>query len=222
MARDPSHHRRSIRLKGYDYTQPGAYFVTIVTQGRRHLFGEVTDGRIVLNDAGQMVTDVWMDLPHHYPGVMLDAFVTMPNHIHGIIVLVGAGPCACPNAGNGATTGGCPYVGLLEMGQPQGVAPTLGLPDVVHRFKTMTTKRYADGVKHLGWQPFPGRLWQRNYYEHVIRTDDALDRIREYIASNPLRWHLDRENPAATGHDDVWESLFRRSLSRQSRAGGRP
>jgi putative transposase len=120
MARNPSPHRRSIRLKGYDYTQPGTYFVTIVTQGRRHLFGEVADGKILLNDAGQMVNDVWMDLPKHYPGVELDAFVIMPNHIHGIIILVGAGPRACPDTGQ-----------PQKMGQPQGVAPTLGLPDIV-------------------------------------------------------------------------------------------
>jgi REP element-mobilizing transposase RayT len=133
-------HRRSIRLKGYDYSQPGAYFITICTQDRACLFGEVVDGEMRLNDAGQMVQD--------------------------------------------------------EIGQPQGVAPTkLSLPDVVHRFKTMTTKRYIDGVKKFGWTPFRRRLWQRNYYEHIIRNDHALQRIREYIWTNPLRWHLDRENP---------------------------
>jgi putative transposase len=209
MARNPSPHRRSIRLKGYDYAQPGTYFVTIVTQGRRHLFGEVADGKILLNDAGQMVNDVWMDLPKHYPGVELDAFVIMPNHIHGIIILVGAGPRACPDTGQ-----------PQKMGQPQGVARTLGLPDIVHRFKTMTTKLYAEGVKQLGWQSFPGHLWQRNYYEHIIRNDDSLDRIREYIAANPLRWHLDRENPEATGQDEMWESLFPRAGGNLSHAGG--
>jgi len=106
---------------------------------------------------------------------------------------VGAGPCACP---------GQPQ----ELGQPQGVAPTLGLPDVVHRFKTMTTKRYADGVKRLGWEPFRGRLWQRNYYEHIIRNEESLNRIREYILTNPMRWELDRENPHRVGVDefDTW------------------
>jgi hypothetical protein len=92
------------------------------------------------------------------------------------------------------------------MGQPQGVAPTLGLPDVVHRFKTMTTKRYADGVKRLGWEPFRGRLWQRNYYEHIIRNEESFNRIREYILTNPMRWALDRENPHRVGVDefDTW------------------
>jgi REP element-mobilizing transposase RayT len=167
-------------LKGYDYSQPGAYFITICTQDRACLFGEVVDGEMRLNDAGQMVQDVWDELPAFYPGVQTDAFIVMPNHIHGIIILVGTGSHACPD----------------EIGQPQGVAPTrLSLPDVVHRFKTMTTKRYIDGVKKFGWTPFRRRLWQRNYYEHIIRNDHALQRIREYIWTNPLRWHLDRENP---------------------------
>jgi len=203
-------HRRSLRLNGYDYTLAGAYFVTIVTEGRRHLFGEVADGEIRLSEAGRMLYNVWMDLPKYYPGVELDAFVIiMPNHIHGIIILVGAGPGACPDTAQPQGNG-----------QPQEVAHTLGLPGVVHRFKTMTTKLYADGVKQLGWQPFPGRLWQRNYYEHIIRNDDSLNRIREYIAANPLRWHLDRENPKAMGQDKVWKSLFHKAASNLSHAGG--
>ena len=180
MRFDPERlHRRSIRLKGYDYSQPGAYFITICTQDRACLFGEVVDGEMRLNDAGQMVQDVWDELPAFYPSVQTDAFIVMPNHIHGIIILVGADPCVCPD----------------EIGQPQMIAPRLSLPDVVHRFKTMTTKRYIDGVKKFGWTPFRRRLWQRNYYEHIIRNDHALQRIREYIWTNPLRWHLDRENP---------------------------
>ena len=86
------------------------------------------------------------------------------------------------------------------MGQPQGVAPTLSLPDVVHRLKTLTTKRYSDGVKQHDWPPFPGKLWQRNYYEHIIRNENELNRIREYVVNNPLQWELDRENPAVQRH----------------------
>jgi REP element-mobilizing transposase RayT len=175
-----------------------------------------------LNDAGKMVYDVWNDLPAFYPGVQTDAFIVMPNHIHGIIILVGADPRVCPNA-DPRVCPAQPSVGVgpraypdsgpracpgqpQELGQPQGVAPTLGLPDVVHRFKTMTTKRYADGVKRLGWEPFRGRLWQRNYYEHIIRNEESLNRIREYILTNPMRWALDRENPHRVGVDefDTW------------------
>ncbi|MDF9392115.1 MULTISPECIES: transposase [Methylococcus] len=171
--------RRSIRLKDYDYSQAGAYFVTMCTQNRACLFGDVIDGAMRVNDAGRMVQTVWDELPLHYVGVELDTFVVMPNHVHGIIVLVGAGPRACPKSG-----------------RPQGAAPTLSLPDVVHRFKTLTTKRYTDGVKTGGWPPFHGRVWQRNYYEHIIRDEVSLHRIREYIANNPQQWALDRENPA--------------------------
>ncbi|GBC84584.1 hypothetical protein HRbin11_01015 [bacterium HR11] len=147
MPYDPEkHHRRSIRLKGYDYTQPGAYFVTIVTQNRVCLFGEVVDGTMRLNDAGRMVQAVWNDLPRYYPGVAIDAFVVMPNHIHGIIILVGAGPCACPNIGPRA----CPIAGqprgvapTVSLGQPQGVALAfstegevwMGIPDLVDNRK---------------------------------------------------------------------------------------
>lgn len=239
------HHRRSVRLKGYDYTQPGSYFVTICTQDRAFLFGEVVDGEMRLNDAGAMVQSVWEEMPAFYPGVLTDAFVVMPNHIHGIVILVGAAPCGRPDnsapcghhdsgqaqgpaptmwqpRGVGQPRGVAPTTSLVGtdpdfgqargvgqaqgIGQAQGPAPTLSLADVVHRFKTLTTKRYADGVKRYGWPPFPGRLWQRNYYEHIIRNEQALNRIRQYIAGNPARWMWDRDNPDATHReeDDAW------------------
>ena len=134
-----------------------------------------------LNPAGQMVQSVWDAVPKNYPRVDTDHFIVMPNHIHGVIVLVGAGPRACPEFG----------------GQPQGVAPTMSLPDLVHRFKSLTTKHYITGVEKFGWTRFPGRLWQRNYFEHVVRNEDSLDRIRQYIIDNPAQWEIDRENPAA-------------------------
>src|SRR3990170_2943541 len=112
MPYDPTrHHRRSIRLPGYDYTQPGAYFVTICTQNRECVFGEVADGEMMSSGAGQMVERIWNELPHHYPGVEVDAFAVMPNHVHGIIVLVVAA-----NTGGRATTGGCPYDGDVVAG----------------------------------------------------------------------------------------------------------
>jgi REP element-mobilizing transposase RayT len=187
MTYDPArHHRHSIRLPAYDYARPGAYFLTICTQNRECVFGEVIQGQMVLNGRGQMVESVWHQLPQHYPCVEIDTFVVMPNHVHGIIVLVGAGPRACPNTGR-------PRV---HSGRPQGVAPTtMSLPDVVHRFKSLTTARYRTGVLQDGWQPFPGRLWQRNYYEHVIRDERELNRVRQYIINNPARWEDDVENP---------------------------
>jgi REP element-mobilizing transposase RayT len=237
MPYDPArHHRRSIRLQGYDYTRPGAYFVTIVTQGRACLFGEVMAGEMRMNDAGRMVQQVWDELALFYEGVQTDAFIVMPNHVHGIIILTGnvratphvhpdemavrATPRGCPDpqSGPGQARGPAPTSGSGQArgpaptsgsGQAQGpaptaaTAPTLGLPDVVHRFKTMTTKRYADGVRANQWTPFPGRLWQRNYYEHIIRDDQSWRRIREYIMTNPLRWHLDRERDTGADPLDV-------------------
>ena len=174
------HHRRSIRLRDYDYSQAGLYFVTICTQGRHHLFGDIEDDTVKLTAAGEMVRTVWDAIPSHYPGVEIDQFVTMPNHIHGIIIIVEAGPCACPSD--------IAQPQMPQTGQPRGVAPTgYSLPDVVHRFKTMTTKKYVDGVKLHGWQRFDGKLWQRNYWEHIIRNEQELSRIRYYIENNPMQ-----------------------------------
>ena len=160
-----------------------------------------------LNDAGRMVEKVWYEIPEFYPGISIDVLSIMPNHVHGIIVInslikVGAGPCACPKDFDGynrqpqGVDTGQPQG--VDTGQPQGVAPTgkkLSLPDVVHRFKTLTTNQYINGVKQNNWSPFPGKLWQRNYYEHVIRNDIDLRETREYILNNPKKWHLDRNNP---------------------------
>ncbi len=207
MTFDPDkHRRRSIRLKEYDYALAGAYFITVCTQGRLSLFGEVVDGVVQLNDAGRIIQIAWEELPKYYVGVETDAFVVMPNHIHGIIVLVGAGPRACPAGGR--VQGPAPTISSMlgNTEQPQGVATIMSLPNVIHRFKTITTKRYADGVKQYGWTPFPGRLWQRNYYEHIIRSEESLNHIRQYIAGNPMNWTIDRENPLAMEPEpeDAW------------------
>ncbi len=166
-----------------------------------------------------MIQTVWDEIPIHYTGTEIDEFVVMPNHIHGIIVIVGATPCGCPDPGvgtsgqnNGQAQGPGNNGRAQENGQPRGVAPTgntgtLSLGDIVHRFKTMTTKRYADGVKQLGWQSFAGKLWQRNYWEHIIQNEMELNRIREYIHDNPSQWESDRLNL----HNDrsVYPSMVR-------------
>jgi REP element-mobilizing transposase RayT len=230
--------RRSIRLPGYDYSRSGAYFMTLVTQHRFCAFGAIVDGVMNLNPIGRMVRDTWNEVPGHYPGIGIDAFVVMPNHAHGIIVLrdeppavtVGAGPRACPNGSatagpracpdrfprgcpNGSATANSRFSDSGFGGQPRGVAPTgaanqsgthggvplqtipskrLSLPDVVHRFKSLTTARYIAGVKQYAWPEFPGHFWQRNYHEHIIRDDAELNRIRDYIANNPAQWDRDR------------------------------
>jgi putative transposase len=195
----PLRHRRSIRLRGYDYSRAGAYFVTICTKNRECLFGDVADGEMRMNDDGRMVQSAWEALPERYPGVGIDAWIVMPNHVHGIIILtpvVGAGPRArpkpCARPTPRAVTGQPQGVG----GQPQGVAPTYSLPDVVHRLKSLTTTHYRQGVLKMGWRPFAGTVWQRNYYERVIRDADEMNRIREYIATNPAHWAEDENNPS--------------------------
>jgi REP element-mobilizing transposase RayT len=176
MPYDPfKHHRRSIRLKGYDYAQAGAYFVTICAQNRECLFGEIAAGEMHLNAAGEMIVRWWNELSNKFPTFEPDAFVVMPNHIHCIIVIH-----------DGEAT---------ALGQPK---PTLG--DIIEWFKTMATNEYIRGVKQLGWKPFPKRVFQRNYYEHIIRNERELTAIRKYIENNPAKWTGDGDNLQNSRH----------------------
>ena len=201
MRYDPErHHRRSIRLRGYDYRAVGAYFITIVAQDRACLFGEVVDGEMRLSEAGRMVERWWLELNCRFPHVLTDAYVVMPNHFHGIVVIHSPPPDTTAPPDVGADLRVCPD----SMGAHTG-AP---LPTIVQWFKTMTTNEYIRMVKHAGWTPFQGRLWQRNYYEHIIRNERALERIRDYILTNPLHWHLDRENTHAIGINSLEEEWF--------------
>jgi putative transposase len=210
-------HRRSIRLKGYDYANAGAYFVTIVTQGRACLFGEIVNTETRLNDAGSMIERWWFELNNKFSTVETDEFVIMPNHFHGIVVIAdvgadlrvgpvgrGAGENQDVNPTHPGTHAGVLLQGThrVRPGGPTGAhigAPVqrASLPAVVQWFKTMTTNEYLRGVKTSAWAPFQGQVWQRNYYEHVIRDEESLNRIRQYIADNPIRWEFDPENPDA-------------------------
>ena len=173
-------HRKSPRLSGYDYSQEGAYFVTVCVQGRQALLGEILHGEMHLNQPGFAVERWWKELESKFPSIKIDEYyVVMPNHLHGIVLI---------------TSSPSPVVQGGHAGPP--------LQRIVQWFKTMTTNNYIHGVKEHGWQPFKGNLWQRSFYEHVIRNDEALNRIREYIQTNPQRWDLDRENPRAAGKDD--------------------
>jgi REP element-mobilizing transposase RayT len=178
------HHRRSIRLKGHDYSQSGAYFVTICAQNRECLLGDVVDGRIRVNDAGQMVQRIWNDLSVKYPGIETDAFVVMPNHIHGIIVIVGAqfiAPINC-NTINQTKKNESIKQGAINR------APTVG--EIVRAFKAQCTHA-INQIRNTPGHP----VWQRNYYEHVVRNDDGMKRVREYVISNPAKWDNDENNP---------------------------
>jgi putative transposase len=207
---DPErHHRQSIRLRGYDYTQAGLYFVTICAQDRACLFADIEDEAIQLTAIGEIVAACWLAVPDHFPAAELDEFVVMPNHMHGILVL-GGHPVDVSSATSGVGTAcRAPTGGGERFGRP--VAGSV--PTIVRSFKAAVTKAVNDDpgrgtacrallADRLG--PLPsGRipsLWQRNYYENVIRDERALDRIRTYVAANPSQWaedtlHPDHPNP---------------------------
>jgi len=201
MKYDPDkHHRRSIRLKGYDYSGFGAYFVTVCTHNRECLFGDIVNGKITLNDAVRMVETVWGELPVQFPDMKLDEFIIMPNHFHGIIVLSSprrSESCIrpCSDAQKKGDHKDRPYGKLPnKFVRPHGTLPkTLGR--IFQAFKSITTHEYVNGVKRTGWLPFSGKFWQRNYYEHIIRNEKELNQIRQYIIDNPLNWEADEENP---------------------------
>ncbi len=174
------YHRRSIRLQGYDYSQSGAYFVTICTHGQECILGEVIHDCVQMSLYGEMVWQTWRGLPQRFERVELDQFVVMPNHVHGIIVIT-------------------PVVGAIHVGaihelplQSQTQRRRMLLPKVVGYFKMNASK----AINELRGTPgIP--VWQRNYYEHVVRNESELRAIQQYILDNPLNWQLDAENPHA-------------------------
>ena len=180
--------RRSIRIPGYDYSQSGAYFVTICVNKRQGLLGTVVNNQMQLNHFGKIAETSWQWLSQTYDYVESDEWVIMPNHLHGIIII-----SANCTGGEGTT--------------PTGESKIKPLGRLIGAFKTISTQQINFTRKTSG-APF----WQRNFYEHVIRDDHALNRIREYITTNPLRWDLDRENPQAQGRDefDNWLVAFKK------------
>ena len=196
MKFDPlKHHRRSIRLKHYDYSREGAYFVTVVTQDRQGVLAEIVTDEIVLTEAGTMVWEIWRAMPTFYPGVEVDACVVMPNHVHGIVVMTGLEKTLASDGQVGSKPGQAPVPAPTEAAAAPAENPMrMSLSEVVHRFKTMTTTRYMAGVHQRGWPGFRKQLWQRYYYEEVIRTVARWNEVRQYIADNPRRWHEDEEN----------------------------
>jgi putative transposase len=234
------HHRRSIRLRGYDYARAGMYFITICCQGRVCRFGTIENGKMILNDAGKMIEKWHLELPNKFNDIELGEYVVMPNHFHAIIINNGSGAVPVPvpvPVPVGADTQVGPYHGVQncddnsvgadlhvrpenancenvrpENANRENVRPEnnatenvrLNDPDpdhdnwgehagsplsrVVQWFKTMTTNEYIRGVKNLGWERFDGKLWQRNYYEHIIRDEKSYSAISNYIINNPAKW----------------------------------
>ena len=192
MKFDPQkHHRHSIRLKGYDYSQPGGYFVTIVTSNRQCLFGAVEDGDMILNDGGTFARKCWIEIPNHFPHARLDEFIIMPNHIHGIIFI-------------GDINVGVQNLEPLQKIEPQHEIESLqnieslrkqnkyqkiiprSIGSIIRGFKIGVTKWFRHNTEVYN-------VWQRNYWEHIVRDENELNRIREYIINNPWKWELDDE-----------------------------
>ena len=223
-----NHHRRSIRLKGYDYSQPGAYFVTICTHENHSLFGKIVDGEMQLNELGKAVEFTWNDLVNHVDGIELGPFVIMPNHIHAIIQIIEVGAGLEPARTEPARTEPArteparteptytdpthtepihteptrtePTRTERARTEPARTEPTLTpmkaqtpLPEIVRQLKTFSAKRINILRKTTG-KP----VWQRNYYEHIIRNDQSFQKIGEYILSNPIQWENDRYYPEGT------------------------
>jgi REP element-mobilizing transposase RayT len=167
MNYDPErHHRRSVRLSGYDYSQGGVYFFTACTYQRQCLLGSMREGQVEISPAGRIVTQTWEGLPDRFPDIILDEFVVMPNHIHGILVIAD-GPI------------------IPETGRER---PTLGA--VLRAFKSLSA---VSVNRLLGRTEWP--LWQRNYHEKIIRSEQMLEAVRRYVQDNPRCWTDDADNP---------------------------
>jgi len=172
---DPNiHNRRSIRLPEYDYSQDGWYFITICTKSQKCLFGKFANGQIQLYEYGRIVDKCWRWLSNQYDYVHLDEYVVMPNHLHGIINI-------CRGSSRTA---------LTRIAPTRNTQKCKPLSRLIGAFKTISTKRINNIQKTPG-----SKLWQRNYYEHIIHNEEELNRIRQYIADNPANWQTDEENP---------------------------
>ena len=203
------HNRRSIRFKGYDYTQAGLYFITICCQNRACLFGEIENGKMMLNDAGAIANDCWLNIPNHFPNAILHEYVIMPNHVHGIIELVGANnhspktnnhspvsklhsPKNKKNNNSVIGDNRAKNVSVIGDNRAKNVSPlrspskTVG--SVVRGFKIGVTKWMRQNTDTF-------YIWQRNYWEHIIRDDISYENISQYIINNPTKWNNDKLNP---------------------------
>ena len=172
---DPiKHHRRSIRLPGYDYSQAGYYFVTICCYQRQCLFGEIVNGKMQLNQYGEIVKEEWLRSSIIRQEIELDWYIVMPNHFHGIVIINSVG-----------AKGFSPSISRSKQSMK-----SKSLSSLITGFKSSVTKN-INRIRHAPGTP----VWQRNYYEHIIRTEASLDRIRTYIDNNPLSWYLDQLHP---------------------------
>jgi REP element-mobilizing transposase RayT len=187
------HHRHSIRLKGYDYSQDGLYFVTICCQDRICRFGKIENGEMILNDLGKIAYDEWIKLPERYPRVLLDVFQIMPNHMHGIVgaTLAVAQNMVAQNADIPINTVVQNVVVQMRAGAspaPTPVVTTIG--NIIGAYKSLVTNKCLEIYKLRN--EYMGKLWQRNYYEHIIRNEQSHQNISDYIIRNPEKWQDDK------------------------------
>jgi putative transposase len=195
--------RHSIRLQSWDYSREGAYFITVCTQNREYLFGEISHDSMQLNAPGTMVVEAWDRLPDRLPFMQLDARILMPNHFHAIVVIHRGESCIRPSYTR-------PDQGEHKV-RPYGKRPQGtwegSIGRIVQAFKSITTHQYLQGIRDCGWRPFQGKLWQRNFFEHIVRYYEEWQRIFDYIAANPINWATDRENREAikTRPEEPWQ-----------------
>jgi REP element-mobilizing transposase RayT len=168
----------SIRLKGYDYSSEGAYFITIVTKNREHFFGEIVDGKMIFNVIGDNAQKYWDEIPQHFSFIRLDEMVVMPNHIHGILWIDKLGGIGCDVACNVAT-GNTKNKKMMEISPKRGSIAT-----VIRSYKSVVTNKSRQINPNFAWQP--------RFHDHIIRNEKSLNRIRKYIRNNPVIWQRDR------------------------------
>ena len=201
----PIHHRHLARLVDYDYSQNGAYFVTLCTWQHKEIFGKIVAEEMQLNGLGKIVEQGWLRTNHGFPNVSMDVFIVMANHIHGIIVI--DHPWATRVGSNNEAV----ETGWVTPTRPAG-PPKGSIGAIIGQFKSKASKQILPAA---GQNPvIPGQVWQRNYYEHIIRSESEWDRIRKYIETNPMNWHLDDENPERTSQR-VPPTVSRTILSRR-------
>jgi len=162
--------RTSIRLQQYDYGQLGAYFVTVCAHRRRSIFGQVDEGQVILTELGRLVSRLWRNIPRHHLDVQLDEFAVMPDHLHGLLVIE-------------FDRRGTIYRAPTKEGFSRPVPGSI--PTVLRTFKGAVTREWRRSIGNPSY-----RVWQRGYYEHIIRSEQELDSVRRYIRTNPIRWRL--------------------------------
>lgn len=194
------HHRKSIRLKGYDYSQAGAYFITICCRERKCFFGNIENHKIILNEFGNVAYNEWNKLPERFKNVELDVFQIMPNHMHAILVLVVGATLAVAHDNNNAvddiTNINTGAINRARVNRAPTTTTTITVGGIIGAYKSLVANKcleiYKQQWTEVNGAPTMGKLWQRNYYEHIIRNEQSYQTISNYIINNPAKWNDDK------------------------------